>query len=841
MNDGRLHNYGRFSAACVGILLTTCYHPPHKRTPEWDMEPGEERPDRATAQQELAQTTPASPNGFSPDPGVPPATPAPPGPTIQIERETIITEELPLPPAQFNPDPGGEWEEQAENIEPSNKPAPGPEEAAVEMAPPQEAAGFFNEPEAAKRPFFANDAAPPQEPFFNRDADFAKKEPRFIPVIPDNMLLPRIGVEQHLIEAEIVEVEPMKRYDPDIDAAFALPRGEVRFEERIYEHWHAGHYDHGVDPANTSSVEDRWRIATGVWERYLEDNIAETPYERNTPYLWHPYYQSTLKGDIPIYGQDIFASITLQNFTDLEFRGIPTPSGVSTARPGNAEFYGRGDQVSLVNNTGLTFDLFRGETSFKPVEWLFRIQPVFNTNYVSVHETTLISPDPRGLNQFSISAPPNAFATDPSNINPGDIDFYLDPLLFPAGGDFYHTRATERFETHTALQQFFFEAHLFDLSDNYDFAAMRIGTQTFNADFRGHVFFDSNWGYRLLGNLNKNRIQYNIAFFDLFEKESFSELNTWDDRNQNVFVANLYWQDLFVEGYTAQVSFLANWDNGTDSGIIYDSAGNIVRPTPLGTVAPHDIQAYYLGLNGEGHIGRMNISHSLYHVFGEDELNGIAGGSVDISAWMAALEMSVDTDWMRHKFTLFYASGDDNATDGTAKGWDSIVDNPNFIGGPFSYWQRQGPNLGGTAVALKQRLSLIPNLRSNKFLGQSSFVNPGIFIAGVGEEWELTPKTRLFANINYMLFMETDAISTALVANDIDREIGWDLSVGVEHRPFLTENLKINAGIGFLIPGQGLEDIYRLTAPTVTGFTSGSSDDIDSVLYSGFLSATMTF
>jgi hypothetical protein len=198
-------------------------------------------------------------------------------------------------------------------------------------------------------------------------------------------------------------------------------------------------------------------------------------------------------------------------------------------------------------------------------------------------------------------------------------------------------------------------------------------------------------------------------------------------------------------------------------------------------------------------------------------------------------------DWMRHKFTLFYGSGDDDATDSKATGWDAIVDNPNLTGGPFSYWQRQGMNLGGSAVALKQRLSLIPDLSSNKFLGQSNFVNPGIFIAGVGEEWEVTPKVRLFANLNYLLFMETDAISTALVTDDIDREIGWDLSFGLEYRPLLTDNIRIAAGIGMLFPGAGFKDIYRVSAPGVPGFTAANSQDVSDVLYSGFLSATMTF
>lgn len=809
----------RFAVSCAGVLLTTCYHPPHKRTPEWDFAPGEERPDRLTAQQHRAETVPEAPDSFSPDAGVE-LYRDPPLPVLENKSRITVTEEPLLPPSVFNPDPGMGAT--------GGGGAGGGTIPAVEV---QEPSGFER--------FFKDDLGQGDDRFFRRDAGAPKTFPKFAVEIPDVMSLPRSGVSRRELDMELVQgVEEL--FEPDIPDDMVLPRKDVRYEGRIYEHWHAGHHDHAEYPENFTAIENRYLIPTGVWDRYEDPALAETPYEEKTPYLWHPYYQSKLKGDIPIYGQEYFASLTFQNITDIEVHDIPLPAGVSTARPFGSEFYGRGDQEVIVTNTSLTLDIFRGETSFKPVEWLFRIQPVFNTNYISGYENGIIAPDPRGLGANTNPPPANPFLGNPGIVNPGDIDGFLDPLLFPANGDFHRTDATDRFENHLALQQFFFEAHLLDLSENYDFAAMRVGTQTFNADFRGHVFFDSNWGYRLFGNYWKNRLQFNVALFDLFEKESFSELNTWDDRDQNVFVANLYCQDFLFEGYTAQVSFLANWDNGGD-GLTYDSAGNIVRPAPIGTIAPHELEAYYIGWNGEGHIGRANISHSLYHVFGEDDLNGIAGRSVDISAWMAAMEISVDVDWMRHKFTLFYGSGDDDATDDTATGWDAIVDNPNFIGGPFSYWQRQGMNLGGTAVALKQRLSLIPDLSSNKFLGQSSFVNPGIFIAGLGEEWEITPKVRLFANLNYLLFMETDAISTALVTDEIDREIGWDLSFGVEYRPLLTDNIRVAAGLGMLFPGAGFKDIYRTSAPGVPSFTAANSQDVSDVLYSGFLSANMTF
>ncbi len=820
MSGGFFKTVSRLLVASSCFLLTTCYEPPHERTPEWDVASGGERPDRLTAQQALAAAMPEGPDSFSPDPSLNPA-PEPRLPVLEITQETTVSKDSLLPPSQFNPDPGMGMD------------------GGKKMAAPGESGAIAGQ--AEKLPgsvrFFQDDFGDHDDRFFRRDAGGPKEFPKFIPTIPDDMQLPRQGLELRRTEAELVQgPDPGDRYQPDIGEPFLLPRKGVRYEEHISGNWHAGHNEHSSNPSNANTVEDRYRIATGVWNRYLDDSVAETPYERRTPYLWHPYYQSVLKGDVPVIGQDIFASLTLQNTTDIEVHEIPIPSGVSTARPDSSEFYGRGDQTIINTNTSLTLDLFRGETSFKPVEWLFRIQPVLNTHYISGYEANVISPDPRGLDQATATAPSNS-----GIVSPGRLDAFLDPLLFPARSDFSHTKATERLEDYVGLQQLFLESHLLDLSENYDFAALRVGTQPFNADFRGHVFVDSNWGYRLFGNLRKNRIQYNLALFDPFEKESFSELNTFDDRNQNVLVANAYCQDFLTEGYTAQLSFLANWDNGSDSGLIYDSAGNIVRPSPIGTVAPHDLEAYYLGWNGEGHIGRANISHSLYHVFGEDDLNGVAGRSVDINAWMAAMEVSVDYDWMRHKFTLFCASGDDDATDGTATGWDAIVDNPNFIGGPFSYWQRQGMNLGGTAVALKQRLSLIPDLSSNKFLGQSNFVNPGIFIAGLGEEWELTPRLRIFANLNYLLFMETDTVATALLTNDIDREIGWDLSFGVEYRPFLTDNLKLNMGLGLLFPGAGFKDIYSTSSTGVPGYTPANPQDVPSVLHSGFLSATMTF
>ena len=126
------------------------------------------------------------------------------------------------------------------------------------------------------------------------------------------------------------------------------------------------------------------------------------------------------------------------------------------------------------------------------------------------------------------------------------------------------------------------------------------------------------------------------------------------------------------------------------------------------------VQAYYVGWTGDGHIGRLNITHAFYQAFGQDNFNGIAGRRVNINAQMAALELSIDKDWLRHKLSVFYASGDDDPKDGDGTGFDTIFDRPFFIGGPFSFYVHQGFNLAGTSVNFKQRDSLVLDFRTSK-------------------------------------------------------------------------------------------------------------------------------
>ena len=508
---------------------------------------------------------------------------------------------------------------------------------------------------------------------------------------------------------------------------------------------------------------DRWSIAMPDWDRYGIG--GEHPYVKGSK--WDPFNRNKLKGDVPIIGKQTFLNLTATSDTFLDGRRLPTPTDVSSAQPGSSEFFGKGGQFALDQTFAFSFDLFHGDTSFRPVDWRIRITPVISLNYLAVQELGVV------------------------NVNVAD--------------------GTTRLDSHIGLQEAFAEVKLHDLGPNYDFISVRAGIQAFNSDFRGFLFVEEQPGVRFFGNLDSNRWQYNLAYFNFLEKNTNSGLNSMALRNQQVIIANAYRQDFLFQGYTAQLSVDYNKD---DASIHYDENGFLVRPAPVGAVyssgmiRPHSVHAAYLGWTGDGHIGPLNLTHAFYQAFGNDSFNAIAGRAVTINAQMAALELSYDKDWFRIKSSVFYASGSANPSSSRARGFDSIDDFPEFAGGIFSLWNRESIRLTGSGVTLTPGDSLLPDLRSNKDEGQANFVNPGIFLANVGAEFDLTPKLRGFANVNYLRFEHTETLEQILFQSPIHHSIGVDSSIGVRYRPPLTENFSIAAGAAALIPDQGLKDIY---------------------------------
>ncbi|HEX8458800.1 MAG TPA: carboxypeptidase-like regulatory domain-containing protein [Pyrinomonadaceae bacterium] len=539
-----------------------------------------------------------------------------------------------------------------------------------------------------------------------------------------------------------------------------------------------------------AEMRDRWRATFPEYDRYGDKGARgrDIPFKRGKWY--DPYNQNLLKGDFPIFGNSIFMILSGVDTTTIELNRTPKPTDVSSERPGSAEFFGRPETLIANHLLQFTFEMFSGDTSFKPRNWAIKISPTISLpNYVNARERGVINIDPR--------------------------------------------RGTNRTDTHVSLEEAFAEVKLEDVNANFDFVSVRAGIQPFVSDFRGFIYTDNNLGARLFGGFANNQYQFNAAYFSQLEKDTNSGLNRFDTRHQNVYIGNIYRQDFLRRGYTAQVSFLFNDDRPSRK---FDRNGFQVRPALVGDVRPHSVKVGYIGFSGDGHLGdgllgRFNLSHSYYLALGRDSHNPIAGRPVNIRSQMAALELSYDKDFVRFKTSAFFAQGDKNPTDSQGTGFDSILDDPNFIGGPFSFWNRSGIRLTQTGVSLVEPNSLLPSLRSSKTQGQANFVNPGIFIFNAGADVEVTQRIKAVFNANFLRFHHTEPLKTILFQPNIRHGIGQDYSLGVAYRPLLINNITMTFGASTFVPGRGFRDIYtdntRNCPPNVADYCTPDRTIID--------------
>jgi hypothetical protein len=180
---------------------------------------------------------------------------------------------------------------------------------------------------------------------------------------------------------------------------------------------------------------------------------------------------------------------------------------------------------------------------------------------------------------------------------------------------------------------------------------------------------------------------------------------------------------------------------------------------------------------------------------------------------MAAVELSYDRDWARFRTSFFWSSGDHNPNNSHATGFDTIFDGPNFAGGGFSFWQRQGIGLFG--VNLTNRESLIPDLRPSKIQGQANHVNPGLLLFNLGVDFDITPRLKTIINTNFLWFESTKVLETFLFDGNIAHKIGTDLSLGILYRPLASQNVQFTAGVSTLIPGDGFQALYDNKKDTI--------------------------
>jgi hypothetical protein len=499
------------------------------------------------------------------------------------------------------------------------------------------------------------------------------------------------------------------------------------------------------------SFDDRWRI------------VELIGYEEN---LFDPYNRNVLKADRPLY-DDWFFNISILSDTFYENRRVPTPVGLQSTRDrGDLGVFGSSYQQALIENLLFEFVYYKGDTTFRPPDYEFRFIPVINYNAAYLDEILAV------------------------NVDPADNE--------------------TRYKDFIGIQGLFFDKHLRNVGDNYDFDSFRIGIQPFNSDFRGFLFQDSPFGLRLFGNRSNNIFQYNLAWFRRLEKDINSGLNDIGRtmRDDDIFVANLYWQDMPVLGFFSQATIIYN-RNGEANDTRYDENGFIQRPVSLGGERPKNYDVTYLGYNGDGHIGRLNLTVSAYQAIGTVENDVFSQRDAEINAQFFAAELSRDYSWARYKLSLMYGSGDSDPYDDVAEGFDSIFENPQFAGADTSYWMRQAvPLIAGGKVAISSRNGLLNSLRTSKEQGQSNFTNPGIRLVGAGADWDVLPELRVSFNYNRLWFDDTTVIEVARNQGDIDKHIGDDVSVAIIYRPFMSQNIVARASYATLLAGQGYKDLF---------------------------------
>lgn len=506
-----------------------------------------------------------------------------------------------------------------------------------------------------------------------------------------------------------------------------------------------------ADYVDSVPVPDRWRIVDtlGYSERW-----------------WDPYNRNVLKGDRPVH-DDWFFNLGVISDTVYELREVPTPVGASsTHKPGSIDVFGGSDQWALVQNIAAEFVYYKGDTVFQPPDYEFRFTPVLNYNYTVLDEI-------QGVN-----ADPGAGRT--------------------------------RTDYHFGVQAAFIDKHLRNVSEHYDFDSLRVGIQPFSSDFRGFLFQDNQLGVRLFGTRDNNRWQYNAGWFRRIEKDSNSGLNDLGQplRDDDVIVANLYAQDFPVKGFTSQGTLIYN-RNREDGEFYYNKNDFIERPASLGREVPRQYDVVYLGYNGDGHFGRLNVTASFYYAIGEERPGVFVSADTDISAFFAATEFSMDFDWIRGRLSLLYASGDDDPFDDKATGFDAILENPQFAGADTSYWIRQAvPLIGGGRVALSSRNGVLNSLRSSKDEGQSNFTNPGTMLAGIGVDMDVLPSLRVSMNANTIYFVDTAVVEVARNQAGIDKHVGYDLSASLIWRPLVSQNIVVRASYAMLLAGDGFDALY---------------------------------
>jgi hypothetical protein len=480
------------------------------------------------------------------------------------------------------------------------------------------------------------------------------------------------------------------------------------------------------------ALADRWRIVEALG--YADNRID--PYAGNNP----------LKGDRPVFGTDGFGSLSASSSTLLEPRRVPTAGAAASV-----------DQLFFSENASVDAVLYKGDTVFRPPDYLVRFTPV--VTYTRTHSTA-------------------------------------------------STTAVTAF----GVQSLFFEKHLREVSPQYDFDSVRLGIQPMTTDFRGFLMLDQPAGIRLFGTRANNRYQYNLGWFRPLAKNAARQNDIGAPiPKEDVLIANLYRQDLFASGFNAEMVLVYDRNRAPGIHLAPDGVTPDV-PAAFGLDARHDSDIVYLGASGDGHLGRLNLTAALYYALGNETPGPLSDAGTRVRASFAALELSRDFDGLRLRLSALHASGDADPQDRRATAFVGLNSSPLFAGADASFFFHQRLPLTGT-LDLKQRDRLFDDLRSGAAGAASSSLGPGLNLTGLGTDFDVSPRLRLSLDVNQLWFAEVAPLALVTGRTGLVKNIGQDLSLDAFFRPFDSQNLILRFSGAVLEPGRGYRGLYGNGTP----------------------------
>ncbi|MGQ9750963.1 hypothetical protein [Desulfosoma sp.] len=313
-------------------------------------------------------------------------------------------------------------------------------------------------------------------------------------------------------------------------------------------------------------------------------------------------------------------------------------------------------------------------------------------------------------------------------------------------------------------------------------ARVQVGLIPF--DVNPYVWRETVLGTQLLG--STNAFDYKLAWVRGYEVyPTDTQKNAFQDADAIMLRGDIQ----PMEGFKTGAFFLYQRMNGFDQ----KNDKRLVEPAyEIKSFGKDDYHLYTIGLDGKytqkTGFGNAFFNYDLIYQGGNID----QPGDQDVSAYFLHADLGVNIDRLRLTYTTWYASGDDDPTDGTKH---------NFM---------------STDVDIFDSIVLFEGgLTDDNYFTEAPYIlDKGFYLNKLGADYKFTGKTTAGLALLYLMTAEDLANGSKKLGTEIDAYISYKLYTNVE--------LKLNYGylfsddgmdnfVGGIDKGKPAEDIYRST------------------------------